>query len=126
MSISVKFDHIEAMYKSTPMNASGSLARMDKLLDEIVADPVLQKDAIFKSNTMFSSDITLNGTISLLDTEHKIVDIATKFHSYLCDILTHVNQLELKKGESGSNFTNFDGFKKRYYFNTAAVNRDAI
>lgn len=47
MSISVKFDHIEAMYKSTPMNASGSLARMDKLLEEIVADPVLQKRCYF-------------------------------------------------------------------------------
>lgn len=109
--ITVRFDHIESMYKSAPMNASGSLARIDKLLDEVIADPVLQTDSIFKSNSFFSNDTTLSGIV-LADTEQKLVNVSTKLHTYLCDILIHINQLELKKVESNSDFESYDSFKK--------------
>ena len=110
--ITVRFDHIERLYKSAPMNASGSLARIDKLLNEVISDPVFQTDAILKSNSFYPNDVTLNGTIVLSDTEQKLVDVSTKLNTYLCDILIHVNQLELKKVESNSEFELYDNFKK--------------
>lgn len=110
--IYIKFNHIESMYKSAPMNASGALARIDKLLNEVISEPVFQTDAIFKSNSFYPNDATLNGTIVLSDTEQKLVDVSTKLHTYLCDILIHVNHLELKKVESNADFEAYDDFKK--------------
>lgn len=107
-----RIDHIESMNKSAPMKASGSLARIDKLLNEVINEDVFQTDAIFKSNSFYPNDTALNGTIVLSDTEQKLVDVSTKLHTYLCDILIHVNLLELKKVESNSDFESYDNFKK--------------
>ena len=106
------FTATKKLHDSAPMKANGALGMIDKLLDDVIKNPSLQTDSILKTNSVFQSDVIIEGTVPLSSIEQLLLDSCIKLNTYLCDILIHVNLLELNKVESNSDFDAISSFKK--------------
>ncbi|OHT00076.1 hypothetical protein TRFO_33313 [Tritrichomonas foetus] len=101
----------EKYYQAVPMNASGSLGMIDQLLEEIIKCKTLQTNNITNTDNILPNDQN-TGNTNISETERDLLDICSRLNSNLCDIIVHINLLELKKVENNGDFDALSSFKR--------------